>query len=294
MILAQLVKWATDKQKFNNIDSYAEFCREYLSFASNGLQGIFVSRNENNYRFFQYKNDGHFNVTRPLNNNLMISIEQFDKELQVFSYALAHVREIVDSKRERECINRFIYTCQQSIGAALDALPAGQSNKARKINGDLFERFIRIIISGIGISVRGGTISLPIVANGKELDTMFYQHDLIVEREGKLTSIGSVKTSSKDRLDKIFLDKLLHNRLTGVDTPYFAVFLNDVQRKGKMPNFGINSTFLTGHFKGYTIKLNPLDGVYYCDMRPNMRTDYTLKKHIKTLDHLLISDIWAF
>ena len=123
---------------------------------------------------------------------------------------------------------------------------------------------------------------------------MAYQHDLIIEKGGLLAAIGSVKTSSKDRLDKIFIDKFLHNRLTDINTPHFAVFLNDVQRAGNEPNYRVNTTFLSGHFKGYTIKLNPLDGVYYCDMRPNMRTDDLLKKHMKTLDCLLIDDIWMF
>lgn len=294
MTLSQLVNWATDKTKFINVNDYANFCREYLAFVFDGLQAVIVSRNENHYRFFQYKEDGNFNITRPINSNLMISSEHFDKELRTFNYALSHIGEIADSVQERNCINRFVYTCQQSIGAALDALPAGQSNTARKINGDLFERFIRKIISTIGISVREGTMQIPVVVDGEELFTMSYQHDLIVESNGKLTAIGSVKTSSKDRLDKIFIDKFLHNRLTNIDTPHFAVFLNDVQRNGKEPNYGVNSTFLTGHFKGYTIKLNPLDGVYYCDMRPNMSTDDILKRHIKTLDHLLVNDIWAF
>jgi hypothetical protein len=40
------------------------------------------------------------------------------------------------------------------------------------------------------------------------------------------------------------------------------------------------------------MKLNPLDGVYYCDIRPNMKTENILKDHIKTIDHLFISDIW--
>jgi hypothetical protein len=52
--------------------------------------------------------------------------------------------------------------------------------------------------------------------------------------------------------------------------------------------------FLTGHFKGYTVKLNPLDGVYYCDLRPIMKTDAILKENIKTLDHLLVEDVWQF
>jgi len=58
--------------------------------------------------------------------------------------------------------------------------------------------------------------------------------------------------------------------------------------------FGVGSTFLPGHFKGYTLKLNPLDGVYYCDMRPNMKTEPILKDHNKSLDHLLCDDIWHF
>ena len=123
---------------------------------------------------------------------------------------------------------------------------------------------------------------------------MTYQHDLILKNGTEVTAIGSVKTSSKDRLDKIFIDKFLYNKLTSMETPHFAIFLNDVQRKGKEPQYGVNSTFLTGHYKGYTVKLNPLDGVYYCDMRPIMYTDELLKQTIHTLDCLLVEDIWNF
>lgn len=98
----------------------------------------------------------------------------------------------------------------------------------------------------------------------------------------------------KATLDKIFIDKFLYNKLTNADTPHFAIFLNDVQRKGREPHFGVNTTFLSGHFKGYTVKLNPLDGVYYCDLRPNMETDPILSSQIRSLDHLLTEDIWNF
>ncbi|MCL2772599.1 MAG: hypothetical protein FWD71_04535 [Oscillospiraceae bacterium] len=135
---------------------------------------------------------------------------------------------------------------------------------------------------------------MPVIVEGEELFKMSYQHDLIIEQSNEIKAIGSVKTSSKDRIDKIFVDKFLYNKLTGIDTPHFAVFLNDVQRNGKEPNYGINSTFLTGHFKGYTIKLNPLDGVYYCDLRPVMQTDKIIINYINTLDYLLIEDIWKF
>lgn len=145
---------------------------------------------------------------------------------------MQHIREIKDDPHLRGLINKFIYTCQQVIGATLDALPAGESNKARKINGDLFERYIRLILCNIGIPVHDGVVSVPVIVDDEELFKMSYQHDIIVEENGEIRAIGSVKTSSKDRIDKIFIDKFLYNRLTNVTTPHFTVFLNDVQRKG--------------------------------------------------------------
>jgi hypothetical protein len=294
MKLPQLLKCARDKTNFTTVEDYSVFCEKYLTFIYNNLQAVIVSQNETQYRFFQYKKDGNFSVTRPINNNLMISINEFSASKDAFIYAMQHIKDIKHETEARQTINRFIYTCQQSIGATLDALPAGESNTARKINGDLFERYIRLILIELGISVRDGIVPVPVVVNGEELFQMIYQHDLIIEKGNKLKAIGSVKTSSKDRLDKIFIDKFLYNRLTNIETPHFAVFLHDVQRKGKEPKFGVNTTFLTGHFKGYTIKLNPLDGVYYCDLRPIMYSDPILNKNIRTLDCLLIDDIWKF
>jgi len=59
---------------------------------------------------------------------------------------------------------------------------------------------------------------------GVEQFKMNYQHDLMIEVEGDLKAIGSVKTSSKDRIDKVFIDKFLYNRLTDALTPHFAMF----------------------------------------------------------------------
>lgn len=295
MNLKTIVSNVTNKDKFQTIQAYSDFCLNYLEFIKTNLQAVIVSNNENNYRFFQYKKDGTFNVTRPVNSDLMLSFENFDSNRNQFFSILKNIKDNSSkTKANRKLINNYVYTCQQSIGAALDALPANQSNIARKINGDLFERFIRLIIAEIGIDVTDGTIALPVEINGKEAFNMKYQHDLIIKVDDNTRAIGSVKTSSKDRIDKIFIDKFLYNRLTDTTTPHFAIFLNDVQRKGKAGKFGINSTFLSGHFKGYTIKLNPLDGVYYCDIRPNMSTEVILKDHIKTFDNFLINDVWKF
>lgn len=130
--------------------------------------------------------------------------------------------------------------------------------------------------------------------DGTELFKSSYQHDLLLSKNDELKVIGSVKTSSKDRIDKVFMDKFLYSRLTNTSLPHIAIFLNDVQRKKtKRENeYGVSATFLPGHFKAYTIKLNPLDGVYYCDIRPNMMSDALLSQHIKTIDHFFYADLW--
>jgi hypothetical protein len=195
----------------------------------------------------------------------------------------------------RENLIRTIYTLQQSIGAALDGLPAGKSNQARKVNGDLFERLIRLLIISLNVDCVSGTMQVPVKdVDGTELFKSSYQHDLLLSKNEELKIIGSVKTSSKDRIDKVFIDKFLYNRLTDTALPHIAIFLNDVQRKKtKRENeYGVSATFLPGHFKAYTVKLNPLDGVYYCDIRPNMIEDVLLSQHIKTIDHFFYSDLW--
>lgn len=220
MTLADLVNYATDKRNFDGIEKYVTFCERYLEFIETGLQARIISQNEQHYQFFQYRQDGHFNITRPLNTELMYGAEMF-----------------------------------------------------------------------------AGTVKVPIKdQDGIELFRSSYQHDLLVSKDSELKIIGSVKTSSKDRVDKIFLDKFLYSKLTDTTIPRIAVFLNDVQRKKTRREniYGIGATFLPGHFKAYTLKLTPLDGVYYCDIRPNMRDGGLLAGHIRTVDHFFYTDLWRF
>jgi hypothetical protein len=294
--LSKIVRIASNKEKFLTIKDYINFCKIYLEFAVDGLQAVIVSQNENHYRFYQYKREGHFNITRPINSNLIYSIGDVSKIDRDFLKVLKAVKDLRKDDCNRDIIKRGIYTIQQSIGAALDALPAGQSNTARKVNGDLFERFIQLLIKEIGIKCESGTVQVPVYLNNEFQFNMSYQHDLLLYKNSDLKVIGSVKTSSKDRIDKIFMDKFLYCRLTNTTLPHIAIFLNDVQRKNgrRESEYGINATFLSGHFKVYTVKLNPLDGVYYCDIRPNMLTEELLKKHIRTIDHFFCNDIWTF
>lgn len=296
MSLSNLVNHATDKERFHTVDNYIDFCARYLEYVETGLQARIVSQNESHYQFFQYKQAGSFNITRPINSRLMYDADGFSQAAHQFRLTLEQLR---DGQRPsgdlRENLIRTIYTLQQSVGAALDGLPAGKSNQARKVNGDLFERLIRLLIVSLNVDCVSGTMQVPVKdADGTELFKSSYQHDLLLSKDDELKIIGSVKTSSKDRIDKVFMDKFLYNRLTDTALPHIAIFLNDVQRKKtKRENeYGVSATFLPGHFKAYTVKLNPLDGVYYCDIRPNMVDDTLLSQHIKTIDHFFYSDLW--
>ncbi len=75
MSFQKLVDTARDKTNFRDLESYIDFCRRYSDFTADGLQAVIVSQNENHYRFFQYKEEGHFNISRPINSRLMYDAE---------------------------------------------------------------------------------------------------------------------------------------------------------------------------------------------------------------------------
>ena len=285
--LLEITSWVSQKERFAEIGHYTDFCCCFLEFIATEMQAEIVPRNEVNYRFFQYRRDGDYNITRPVNADLFLRFQDYDENAQSFFYALRHAREIRADAPERQLLNRFLYTTQQAIGCALDA--SSNANKARKINGDLFEQLIRLIMAEMGVECRSCVESVKIPESS---EFMSFQHDIQILDGDRISAIGSVKTSSKDRIAKVFLDKEMYNRLTGTETPHFAIFLHDVQRAGKEPQFNVAQTFLTGHFKAYTIGLNPLNGVYYCDLRPVMRSDPLLKRHIRSLDCFLCEDVW--
>jgi hypothetical protein len=106
--------------------------------------------------------------------------------------------------------------------------------------------------------------------------------------------IASVKTTSKDRIDKVFLDKKMISTLIGRDIPVVGVFLHDVQRAKRSTSiFGIASTFKRNHFLGYSVALGSLDGVYFVDPRPEMERAPSLSSRISGIEALLLRDLWT-
>jgi hypothetical protein len=125
MNLQQLVNNATDKSRFVDLKTYIRFCNEYLNYTSDHLQAVIVSQNENHYRFYQYGKEGNFQVTRPVNSNLMYAAQEFSEVSKDFLKILRTIKTIrKEDKEVRDILNHATYTIQQSIGAALDGLPS--------------------------------------------------------------------------------------------------------------------------------------------------------------------------
>ena len=100
--------------------------------------------------------------------------------------------------------------------------------------------------------------------------------------------VVSLKTTSKDRMGKIFLDKLLMQKFAGHSVKVIGIFLNDVQRKETKQ---ISYTFLSGLFMVYTKFLTKLEGVYFIDPPPiTKKTPYN--QHISPFSKFVTEDIW--
>jgi hypothetical protein len=294
--LLDLVAHARNKQNFSTIEDYLAFACQLVNGKASYIQAEIVCQNETDYRFWQLPIDARFAISRPINSTLLCTVNEI-AQFQTDMLGDIHRRDFMTelSQSERALINKVIYTCQQSIGVVLDALPANESNFARKLNGDLFERQIQLWIKRMGVECSAATVRVPVLVDGVKQCEMNFQHDLVVRSAGDVKIIGSVKTSSKDRIGKIFVDKMLLKALTGEAVPQIAIFLNDVQRGKKSDqSYKVSSTFLPGHFKAYTIKVNPLDGVYYCDLRPNMKIDSLLSSTISQIDNFFCEEIWSF
>ena len=101
MKLQNIVEMATNKSKFADLNGYVNFCRIYLEYISKNLQATIISQNENYYYFYQYDKDGDYQITRPINSNLMYDINSFDKIAKKFIRLLKNVQEIGEKNTEQ-------------------------------------------------------------------------------------------------------------------------------------------------------------------------------------------------
>jgi hypothetical protein len=309
--LGDLQESLADKSGFKQLADYKKFCSAYLALVETARPTRIVSPSHEHYVFYQYGNANRNKITRPLNTQLFLESSDelstaFDRFIQFLGDLKKHKQAVADSKgRQRYLksneINRVVYTLQQSVGCVGDSFE--NENQSRKRIGQLFESLVKLVIKEIGVTCEPRVINLPIPGYpgremSYELDLVFSRNKAIIASETKHIHmsevVGSVKTTSKDRIDKIFLDKFLLTKLLGREIPVVAIFLHDVQRAKRGESiFGINSTFKTNHFLGYTVALNKLDGVYYVDPRPEMLTNERLREQIRDFQSFLVHDLWV-
>lgn len=309
--LKDLQESVQDEKAFKILDDYLAICLAFLTLVNETQPTRIVSPSHPHYIFYQYSQEYRHRLTRPLNTNLFItSTTDFKRAFERFITFLGDLKQYheaaVDRNGARELvetkeINKVVYTIQQAIGSISDSFE--NTNQSRKRVGQLFETLIKLIIQEVGLVCEPRTVNIPIPnypdhIMSYQLDVVFSHNKAILASETTFIHpseiVGSIKTTSKDRIDKIFLDKYLLTKLLGRDIPVVAIFLHDVQRAKRGNNiFGINSTFKSNHFLGYSVALNKLDGVYYVDPRPEMSTNERLRAQIHDFQQFLVKDLWS-
>ena len=308
--LSDLQESVRDNSAFGTLNDYFAICNTFFQVIQKEKPTRIVSPSQSNYIFYQYAPSYGHKITRPLNSHLFFeTVTNFKDAFERFAAFLNDLKKHQDAAVRRKGkqnyidskeINKVVYTVQQSIGCIGDSFE--NSNQSRKRIGQLFENFIKLIIQEVGLDCEPRTINIPIpdypgYEMSYELDLVFSRNKAIIASETKFIHpseiVGSVKTTSKDRIDKVFLDKYLLTKLLGRNIPVIAIFLHDVQRAKRGESiFGINSTFKSNHFLGYTVALNKLDGVYYVDPRPEMLVNDRLREQIHDFQQFLIQDLW--
>ncbi len=277
-----------------NITEFGEIAKRVLQYLPNILSN---SNEKNGYIIYSSKIAGTTKYIRPINKSLFLNdINEFDTH---FKQLLDIFKKIKTGDRivgaEKDIIDKTVYTIQQLIGAGLDLLV--NPNSARKHVGNRFEELIKVIFNEIGIANKKIVLQIPYET---EEGTKIYkcENDLIISPFECVKSTShslnesevviSVKTTSKDRMGKMFIDKILLERFVDHQQKVIGIFLNDVQRK---ETNNISFTLVSGLFMVYSKFLTELEGVYYLDPPPNANKK-PYSNYMKRFSELLTIDLY--
>lgn len=282
------------KSKKSSLKEFEELTKRVLKYLPNVLSGY---NTKSNYRIYSSKIAGTTKYLRPINENLFtFEPEIFEEDYKKLKKSLASIKNNFElSKKEKSELDSTLYTIQQSIGIGLDLVVG--SNSARKHVGNRFEELITVVFSEMGIANKKIILKIPYETNeGSKLYKC--ENDLILspyesvkstsETLDKNEIVVSIKTTSKDRMGKMFIDKMLLERFVGHDQKVIGIFLNDVQRK---ETNNISYTLVSGLFMVYSKFLTELEGIYYLDPPPNaFKQPY--KKYMNPFSELLTKDVF--
>ena len=278
-----------------SIDDFGKITIRVLDYLPNVLSGY---EEKNGYRIHSSLIAGTTKFIRPINQRLFIySPNDFEVKLAEFKKITFKLNssESTWTSDEKLLIDSVIYTIQQAIGSGFDLLV--NPNSARKHVGNRFEELIRAVFKEIGISNKRTVLKIPYETEEGQ-KTYKCENDLILSPYSKVKSNGSfldaneivvgVKTTSKDRMGKMFIDKILLERFVEHKQKVIAIFLNDVQRK---ETDNISFTLVSGLFMVYSKFLTELEGVYYLDPPPNASKE-PFNRYMKPFSELVTKDIW--
>ena len=238
---------------------------------------------------------------RPFRNNLFLrNPKTFDNDFKRFESIL---KQLKTGKRDfkeddYDLVDGVIYTIQQSMGIGLDLMV--QSNSARKHVSNRFEALIRTLFDELGISLKKVVLKIPYETDEGE---KYYrcETDVIISPFKKVRSdsktihpdeiVVSLKTTTKDRMPKIFIDKVLMERFVEHPVKVLGISQNDIQRKEGDSETKISYTFVPNLFMVYTRFLAQLEGYYYLDL-PSKAFEKPFNRYIFPFSKLILNDIW--
>jgi len=277
-----------------NLDEFSSVTKRVLGYLPNIVSGKTEARD---YIILSSVVAGTSKFARPINKKLFIfDIQDFDSQYNKFLSAIAKIKnKKTITSEEYNIIDSVVYTMQQSIGVGMDFLC--NPNSSRKHVGNRFEELIRIIVTQLGVKNDKVVFKIPYPSeNGEKLYSC--ETDIILSPHNSVKSgtklideeeiVISLKTTSKDRMGKIFLDKLLMQKFAEHPVKVIGIFLNDVQRKDTKQT---SYTFVSGLFMVYTKFLTQLEGVYFIDPPP-ITKQAPYNRHISSFSKFIAEDIW--
>lgn len=276
-----------------NLDEFAEISTRVLHYLPNVLSGV---EEKGNYKIYSSKIAGTTKYVRPIHKYLFIEdVDDFSLNFSLLKDILLKIKLKEDIGGEgKDIIDKTLYTIQQSIGAGLDLLV--NQNSARKHVGNRFEELVKSVFTEIGVANKKLVLQIPYITD-EGTKTYKCENDLVLSPYSNVASssvsldereiVVSVKTTSKDRMGKMFIDKMLLERFVGHPQKVIGIFLNDVQRK---EDNNISFTLVSGLFMVYSNFLTQLEGIYYLDPPPNARLK-PFSDHMKKFSDLLVDDL---
>jgi hypothetical protein len=282
------------QEKKSSLNSFKEVSVRILNYMNDVISDY---NKRGDYRIATSTIAGTTKYIRPLNEHLFIfHAAEFEKQFSELLFIFEKIKKGDNHYSDHECLilDSVIYTIQQSIGVGLDLLV--NPNSARKHAGNRFEELIRVTFNEIGITNAKMVIKIPYeITEGRKIYKC--ENDLILSPYNEIRSnsnsldqnelVVSVKTTSKDRMGKIFIDKLLLEKFVGHKQGIIGIFLNDVQRQGHKK---ISYTLVSGLFMVYTRFLTELEGIYYLDPPP-ITLKSPFNSYIRRFSFLLTKDL---